>query len=509
MSNQTRRAAQYIRMSTDRQDLSPLIQKDAITAFACANGIEIIRSYEDEGKSGVQLVNRPRLRQLLRDVTEAAPFSEILVYDVSRWGRFQDADAAAYYEYHCRLHGVQVIYVSESFANDQTPATVLLKSMRRVMAAEYSRDIAFKSRAGQQRVVSMGFHMGPLPALGYRRCSVSADGSRRVMLEHGQRKGTLTDRIEWVLGPDAEVDLVRRICGAYVSGLQLEEIASLVNSEGWRTDKGRALSTQGLKILLRNEALIGNFVWGIKSKGGKVIQCSPTRMDGSVPRIVDDVTWALIQTRLDNAGESQARRQADAASAPKAGPVTRSPKQLSLPLARTGPDHGYRRTLGTPRQLRDHTRAFGRALCAELRARGLPAAFDTRSNVLTFWGTRVRVRLMWPADPATWVLGRSRWVAEVPHLLVARMGALYCPLDFFLLAPRPLPTAFSRPLHRDVPRALLPYWCKSGNEVIAGLSAICAGSSMTDQPETSKRVRTSTGLRTQRKSRRIPASATA
>src|SRR6185295_18827128 len=110
--------------------------------------------------SGLQLLNRPRLRQLLRDVADEPPFTQILVYDVSRWGRFQDIDAAAYYEYHCRLHGVQVVYVSESFANDNAPTTVLLKSMRRVMAAEYSRDIAFKARAGQQRVVTMGFHMG-------------------------------------------------------------------------------------------------------------------------------------------------------------------------------------------------------------------------------------------------------------------------------------------------------------------------------------------------------------
>jgi DNA invertase Pin-like site-specific DNA recombinase len=144
MHSTTNRAAQYIRMSTDPQELSPVVQKDAIAEFARTNGFEIVRSYEDEGKSGLQLVNRPRLRQLLADVAAGASFSAILVYDVSRWGRFQDADAAAYHEYHCRLHGVQVIYVCESFGNDQTPATVLLKTMRRVMAAEYSRDLASK-----------------------------------------------------------------------------------------------------------------------------------------------------------------------------------------------------------------------------------------------------------------------------------------------------------------------------------------------------------------------------
>jgi DNA invertase Pin-like site-specific DNA recombinase len=149
-------AAQYIRMSTDPQELSPVVQKNAIAAFATKNGFAIIRSYEDHGKSGLQLGNRPELRQLLRDVAEGPPYRVILVYDVSRWGRFQDPDAAAYYEYHCRMQGVQVIYVSEDFGNDHMPASVLLKSMRRVMAAEYSRDLASKARAGQERVISMG-----------------------------------------------------------------------------------------------------------------------------------------------------------------------------------------------------------------------------------------------------------------------------------------------------------------------------------------------------------------
>ena len=39
-----------------------------------------------------------------------ATFNCILVYDISRWGRFQDADEAAYYEFICRCAGVAVYY---------------------------------------------------------------------------------------------------------------------------------------------------------------------------------------------------------------------------------------------------------------------------------------------------------------------------------------------------------------------------------------------------------------
>jgi DNA invertase Pin-like site-specific DNA recombinase len=474
MSFQTR-AAQYIRMSTDRQDLSPLVQRDAIAAYARTKGIELVQSYEDEGRSGLQLTNRPALRKLLKDVANRPPFTEILVYDVSRWGRFQDADASAYYEYHCRLHGVQVIYVSESFANDQTPTTVLLKSMRRVMAAEYSRDIAFKARAGQQRAVSMGFHMGPLPALGYRRCSVSADGSRRVELKHGQRKLALTDRIEWVPGPEPEVDLVRRMCAAYSSGFALEEIVGLADAEGWRTDKGRQLSTQGLRRLLTNEALIGNFVWGVKSKGGKVIKSEPTRMNGSTPKIIDDALWESMQIRFRIASQAQSDQPKKSATYSGVQTVGRTPKQLSLPLERTTTNRGYRETLGTPQQLREHTKELGRALCSQLLSRGLPTAFDPRTNILTFWRSRVRVRLMWPSDEATWILDSRPTRHSAQTLLIARMRGLYCPMDFFIVPSESMPGAFSRPIPRDVPRALRRFWCSPGETMIERLSITCAG----------------------------------
>lgn len=470
MAPGNRTAAQYIRMSTDRQDLSPLIQKDAIAAFARANSIDVVKSYEDQGKSGVAISNRRALRELLKDVTEGPSFTEILVYDVSRWGRFQDADAAAYYEYHCRLHGVRISYVSESFSNDQTPASVLLKSMRRVMAAEYSRDIAWKSRAGQERVVAMGFQMGALPPLGYRRCSVSADGLRKEVLATGQRKHALTDRVEWVLGPREEVALVRQICRAYVRGLDLEEIANLVQSGGWRTNKGRPITTRAVKILLKNEALIGNFVWGVKSRGGKVIKCSPTRLDGSVPRIIDDSTWIKIQNRLKEGREVALARLRKPKEFKDGTKKSRRARQLSLPFQPAPAKRNYRRFLGSPHQLRNHTREFGRALCLALQGSGLQVGFDTRSNVLGFWAARVQIRLMWPIDDRTWATETRRSCKHDYHLLVVRMRELYVPLDFFLLPPGSGTVPSS--LGLETPSELRVYRCASGAELTGQFKAL-------------------------------------
>jgi DNA invertase Pin-like site-specific DNA recombinase len=70
---QTNAAAQYIRMSTDKQDLSLRIQKDAIATYASTHGLEVTTSYDDEGRSGLYLRNRLGLSRLLRDVANGPP----------------------------------------------------------------------------------------------------------------------------------------------------------------------------------------------------------------------------------------------------------------------------------------------------------------------------------------------------------------------------------------------------------------------------------------------------
>jgi len=74
------------------------------------HNFEIVQTYVDEAKSGLVLKHRPGLQQLLRDVIAGAvSFKTILVYDVSRWGRFLDTDDSAHYEFLCKSSGVPFI----------------------------------------------------------------------------------------------------------------------------------------------------------------------------------------------------------------------------------------------------------------------------------------------------------------------------------------------------------------------------------------------------------------
>lgn len=90
-------AVAYARMSTDVQNYSIRHQLDCIYAYAATNGLNIQRVFVDEGRSGLSLNNRPGLQALLAAATSApCDFAVIVVYDVSRWGRFQDVDESVF-----------------------------------------------------------------------------------------------------------------------------------------------------------------------------------------------------------------------------------------------------------------------------------------------------------------------------------------------------------------------------------------------------------------------------
>jgi DNA invertase Pin-like site-specific DNA recombinase len=78
--------------------------------YAARRGIEIVKAYADR-LSGLRIAGRDALRELIKDVELGrTQFDCILVYDVSRWGRFQDVDESAYYEFSCKRAGIHVHY---------------------------------------------------------------------------------------------------------------------------------------------------------------------------------------------------------------------------------------------------------------------------------------------------------------------------------------------------------------------------------------------------------------
>lgn len=257
------RAAQYLRMSTEHQQYSPEYQAAIIAAYAAEHGYEVIQTYADLGISGLHLKRREGLQRLLQDVVGGvADYSVILVYDVSRWGRFQDPDQAAHYEFLCREAGISVEYCAEMFENDGSFGATIMKSVKRVMAAEFSRELGAKVLAAQLVMAARGYKQGGPAPYGLRRMMVNADGQPKQVLAMGEYKALRTDRTIFVPGPPDEVEVVRRAFRLFVyAGMTRTAIADLLKSEGVPSRTGTPWSQRTLTLLLTNEAYAGVLVF--------------------------------------------------------------------------------------------------------------------------------------------------------------------------------------------------------------------------------------------------------
>ncbi|WP_279612779.1 recombinase family protein [Burkholderia seminalis] len=299
--------AQYTRMSTEHQRYSTENQTQFIGEFASKHGMEIVRSYQDAGKSGLNIEGRQGLQRLLQDVQSGKiDFVAVLVYDVSRWGRFPDPDEAAVYEQICKRNGVQVIYCAEQFGSDTSLSSTLLKGLKRSMAAEYSRELSDKVKAGHTNLVRLGYRQGGVPGFGLQRQLIDENHVVKGPLHHGEKKSIQTDRVVLVPGAEEEVATVRRIYRLFLEqGMPERVIASLLNREGILNHCGRPWTRGTIHQILTNEKYIGNNVYNRTSFKLKMqhVRNPPEkwiRKDGAFEAIVPADWYVTVQAIIAN-----------------------------------------------------------------------------------------------------------------------------------------------------------------------------------------------------------------
>lgn len=259
--------AQYVRMSTEHQKYSTENQSAAISEYAALHNMKIVKTYEDSGKSGLNLKGRSGLQALLRDVGLPSPgFQAVLVYDISRWGRFPDPDEVAAYVHACKSRGIQIIYCAEPFNNDGSlPSTVFI-GIKRSMAAEYSRELSVKVFNGACNIIRHGYRQGGAPGFGLRRQLVDENHNAKALLSRGENKSIQTDRVILIRGPEREIAIVHRIYRLFLEeGMPERVIASVLNREGILNDVGTPWTRGTIHQVLSNEKYIGNNVYNRSS----------------------------------------------------------------------------------------------------------------------------------------------------------------------------------------------------------------------------------------------------
>lgn len=305
------RAAQYIRMSREHQRYSPENQRATIASYADARGFEVVRTFLDSGRSGLTLRGREGLKSLLQIVISGeADFDAILVLDVSRWGRFQDTDQAAHYEFLCREAGVAVHYCTEGFENDLTSTSSLLKNIKRVMAGEFSRDLGRKVHQGQLNGARRGFKQGGAAPFGTRRVQVNERGEVQRVLRRGEWKALTTDRVVLAPGPPEEVAKLRQIFHWFaVDRLSYKTICGRLDAENLVFEDGRRMTPTRLARLLGNELYRGVYVYNRTSqrlKNGTTRNAESEWVRTSImEQLIDAQLFADAQVRRRSQGRLQ------------------------------------------------------------------------------------------------------------------------------------------------------------------------------------------------------------
>jgi len=303
--SEKRPVAVYLRMSTEHQKYSLENQYATLAAYAEKQGFSIVKTYTDGAKTGVVIKGREALKQLLKDVIEQEPgYGAILVYDVTRWGRFQDSDEAAHYEFVCKQEGIPVHYCAEPFLNDGGPLDALMKALKRMMAGEYSRELGVKVLAGLKHLASLGFKQGGLPGYGLRRMLVSEDGRPKQILAPGERKSLARDRVILVPGPVEEVQSVRDIYRMFVEEKQtVYAIARELNRRKTKYIADSQWDYLAVYNVLSHAKYTGCNVFGRTSQrlgtaSVRMPEAEWVRTPGAFTGLVDEVTFQQAQHLL-------------------------------------------------------------------------------------------------------------------------------------------------------------------------------------------------------------------
>lgn len=258
-----KRCAAYMRCSTSMQENSIENQRMQIKAYAKANGMTIVREFDDPDRSGTNVEKREGF-QAMKDFVEQNKglIAAILVLDVTRWGRFEDADEGAYWEYHFKRMGILVIYVNEEFDNSPTMKDNIMKSLKRTMAGEYSRELSKKVLQGAKTVAGKGFSVGGTPPFGYDRLLVDSSGEPVRVLKPGEQKHEKNQRIIYTPADDEKVAVVRRIFHMYGNkSMGIRRILEILNAEMIPSPKGSKWTVGTISTMLKNTSYIGQIVY--------------------------------------------------------------------------------------------------------------------------------------------------------------------------------------------------------------------------------------------------------
>jgi DNA invertase Pin-like site-specific DNA recombinase len=297
----------YRHSAEDKQENSVPIQRERAQGFAHDYNIQITLEIADEGKSGLS-ADRPGFERLFKEYVlnpDVPKADYILVNDVSRWGRFQDPDEAAYWTMLCKQQGIQVIYIDKGFPDkNNLLSSGLQTQIERYMAADYSRQLSAKVFYGSAKVAEQGYSPGGPATFGLTR--VLLDESKQFVrdLKPGEHKVIANQRVTFKPSDDWRSEAVKRMFDELTNNWRHpQKIAQLLNSEGILTATGKQWDTSKVVNVLSNERYAGTMVYNktrkrLKSKSRPNPVAEWVRCENAFEGIVPKGQFELAQECL-------------------------------------------------------------------------------------------------------------------------------------------------------------------------------------------------------------------
>jgi DNA invertase Pin-like site-specific DNA recombinase len=269
----------YLRVSSEQQaerQLSIPAQREALQRYAADNGWNIVEEYIDEAKSA-KSDERDDFQRMIADAKKSKPaFQAVLVHKFDRFSRSRSDHVI--YKALLKKQGIFVLSATEPTEPD-TPHGMLLEGMLEVISEFYNVNLTFETLKGMRENAEQGFHCGGRAPFGYRL----------------ERTGS---KVNYILGPDEEVNIIKQIFQMAAEGMGGKRIARILNEQG--IPAGRNWLPSTVLAILANEAYIGHRIWNKKSevKGHKNPPSEWIVSKDSHPSIITERQWQAAQSML-------------------------------------------------------------------------------------------------------------------------------------------------------------------------------------------------------------------
>ena len=235
------RAEGYIRDSTldQREGFGPDIQKRNEERFADSYSLVLGGRWYTEFVSGRSMKKRKEFRSLLEDA-RSDHFDVLFVDHTSRFGRNQ-AECIRYKEELQQL-GKVVIFVSQGIISG-SDRDFLGERINETLDEAYSRNLSRYVRAGLAEKVAQGHAIGS-PPLGYRNEKSSS----------GRGAHPVVDPIS--------MTSLKAVFEGYASGKHsFRTLAQELNTQGYRTSKGKPFTESPISTILNNRFYLGEVIY--------------------------------------------------------------------------------------------------------------------------------------------------------------------------------------------------------------------------------------------------------